>query len=106
MSASGPARPGMAGGGAPSARRVVRFVGRVQGVYFRATAESVARDHAVTGWVRNEPDGSVLLVAEGAPDELERFVAAVLAAKRANVDRVESRVEAATGEFSSFAIRR
>lgn len=55
----------------------VRFVGRVQGVGFRATTRSIARAYAVGGWVRNEPDGSVLLEAEGPTDQVEAFLAEV-----------------------------
>lgn len=60
-----------------STRFEVVFRGRVQGVGFRATTERVARDHpAVTGWVRNEPDGSVRLVIEGTREDLEHFLSA------------------------------
>ena len=44
----------------------VRYAGRVQGVGFRATASSIAAAHPVTGWVRNEPEGTVLLEMQGA----------------------------------------
>ena len=30
--------------------------GRVQGVYFRATAQREARQHGLSGWVKNRPD--------------------------------------------------
>ncbi len=43
----------------------VRYGGRVQGVGFRATARSIASRHPVTGWVRNEMDGSVLMEVQG-----------------------------------------
>jgi len=49
----------------------VRYQGRVQGVGFRATARAVATEHGVSGFVRNEPDGSVLLELQGAPEEVE-----------------------------------
>lgn len=49
--------------------RVV-YGGRVQGVGFRASTLEVARPLAVTGWVRNEPDGSVVMEAQGAPDQV------------------------------------
>jgi len=42
-----------------------RVTGRVQGVSFRWYAQEQAHDLGVSGWVRNEPDGSVLLHAEG-----------------------------------------
>lgn len=64
-------------------RQVVRYRGRVQGVGFRATVFSIARRHPVTGSVRNEPDGSVLLEVQGA----EESVKAVLAEVRAAMDR-------------------
>lgn len=49
----------------PMVRKQIRFTGRVQGVGFRATARGIARRHPVSGWVRNEPDGSVLLEVQG-----------------------------------------
>lgn len=55
-------------------RAEVRFTGRVQGVGFRATARSIANQFQITGWVRNEPDGSVLLAAEGEPQEINTFL--------------------------------
>jgi acylphosphatase len=58
-------------------RREVYFEGEVQGVGFRYTAQRVAAKFAVTGYVRNLPDGRVLLVAEGHPSEVDRFLAAV-----------------------------
>ena len=55
-------------------RRRVTFRGRVQGVGFRATARSVARAHPVTGWVRNEPDGTVLLEVQGTEEAVDRYL--------------------------------
>ena len=52
-----------------------RVVGRVQGVSFRWYAEERARALGVTGWVRNEPDGSVLLHAEGDDNAVDALVA-------------------------------
>lgn len=48
--------------------------GRVQGVSFRWYTEERARELGVTGWVRNEPDGSVALHAEGADDAVDALV--------------------------------
>jgi len=83
----------------------ILFTGRVQGVWFRATTEEVARGFAVTGWVRNEPDGAVRCVAEGEAEELDRFVEAVREAKRANIDATRITPLKATGEFSGFTVR-
>ncbi len=52
------------------------FMGRVQGVGFRAATLDTAHRYEIVGWVRNEADGTVMLVAEGEKDELERFLAA------------------------------
>ena len=46
----------------------VRITGRVQGVGFRAWAQAEARRLGLTGWVRNERDGSVSALLSG-PDE-------------------------------------
>jgi acylphosphatase len=52
-----------------------RVSGRVQGVSFRWYIEEQARSLGVTGWVRNEPDGSVLVHAEGDDDAVDALVA-------------------------------
>lgn len=49
--------------------------GRVQGVFFRASARRVAQALGVSGWVRNRPDGTVEAFAQGDPDSLDEFVA-------------------------------
>jgi acylphosphatase len=45
--------------------RRVRVAGRVQGVFFRAWAQSQARELGVSGWIRNADDGSVEAHLEG-----------------------------------------
>lgn len=56
-----------------------RFIvtGRVQGVFYRGSAQDTARRLGLSGWTRNCSDGSVELVACGAPgalDELEAWL--------------------------------
>ena len=52
----------------------VRVSGRVQGVAFRWEAQHAAQKLGVTGWVRNEPDGSVVAHVEGEPDAVNDMV--------------------------------
>jgi len=52
----------------------VRVTGRVQGVAFRWEAQHEAQQLGVAGWVRNEPDGSVLAQVEGEPDAVNDMV--------------------------------
>jgi acylphosphatase len=80
--------------------------GYVQGVFFRETTRREAQRLKLAGWVRNEADGSVKVVAEGAPDtleELQRFLHRGPSAAR--VERVEADWQEATGEFSGFRVR-
>jgi len=84
----------------------IRFTGRVQGVGFRATAQWIARAHPVSGWVRNEPDGSVLMVAEGQPNHLEAFLEAIRDRMEGRIRTEDRQAAAATGEFTGFEIRR
>ena len=56
-------------------RRRVIVRGLVQGVFFRDTVLRRAIAADVSGWVRNNRDGSVEAVFEGEPSSVERLVA-------------------------------
>lgn len=58
-------------------RKRVLYSGRVQGVGFRYTAQRLAADLPIAGYVRNLPNGQVELVAEGEPSDVDRYLAAV-----------------------------
>jgi acylphosphatase len=95
----------MAGG--DNARVHLRIYGQVQGVFFRASTEAEARRLGLTGWVRNRPDGSVEVVAEGPKAKLEELLAWCRhGPPRAQVDRVEVEWGEAGGEFSGFRTSR
>ncbi len=87
-------------------RRIVHFQGRVQGVGFRYTTRQIAADFQVTGFVENLPDGRVRLVCEGSPDEVERFVQEVSTQMDGYIALAQTSVEAASGEFKGFGVRR
>jgi len=79
--------------------------GRVQGVFFRVEAKRKADELGLTGWVRNNPDGTVEAVAEGEDDMLKRFIEWCHEGPgRASVSGVEVKWEPYTGKYSVFAI--
>lgn len=79
--------------------------GRVQGVCFRMYAQDQARKLGVTGWVRNQPDGSVEIVAEGSREALDALEAwCAQGPPHARVHDVSTDHLPATGEFSDFRI--
>lgn len=54
-------------------RIVVRYEGEVQGVGFRWTSKRLANELGLTGWVRNEPDGSVSMELQGNEEQVAAF---------------------------------
>jgi acylphosphatase len=86
-------------------RRRVIVHGFVQGVFFRDTARRRAQSAGVAGWVRNNPDGTVEAVFEGAEDDVERLVRFCHEGPRgAQVDRVDVSEEAPEG-LEHFVVR-
>ncbi len=87
-------------------RSEIVYTGRVQGVGFRATAKRLADEHAVVGWVRNEADGSVRLVAEGPADRIDRLRRAIRDRLGDFISREDVTLEGAdTGRYAGFEIR-
>ncbi len=86
----------------PCRRYIVR--GLVQGVFFRASAQQIAQQLALTGWARNLADRAVEIVACGEVeqlDELERWL--WKGPPDARVQQV-SVSDVASQEFSGFSI--
>lgn len=52
----------------------IRVAGRVQGVFFRASTKDIADQLGVHGRVSNEPDGSVLIEAEGEETAVDQLI--------------------------------
>ena len=83
----------------------VRASGRVQGVFFRRYAGEQADRLGVVGWVRNEPDGSVLAHVEGDDEAVESMIAWCReGSPAADVERVDVD-EAQPAGSSSFETR-
>ena len=86
-------------------RAHVFISGHVQGVFFRAHTQRMARRLGVKGWVRNRWDGRVEAVFEGEEEAVRRVVAwCHRGPPSAWVENVEVSYEPATGEFVTFRI--
>ncbi|OGY28066.1 MAG: hypothetical protein A2Z42_02500 [Candidatus Woykebacteria bacterium RBG_19FT_COMBO_43_10] len=85
--------------------RMIVF-GDVQVVGFRFSCIEVARGLGLTGWVRNNPDGTVQIVAEGEKEPLENLVTwAKQGPPLARVDEIKTEWQEVTGEFSKFEVK-
>ncbi len=83
----------------------IKVFGAVHYVGFRFSTIEVARDLGLIGWVKNEPDSTVQIVAEGKKEQLENLVTwAKKGPSLAKVEKVDVEWSGATGEFSSFDV--
>jgi len=53
---------------------ILKISGRVQKVAFRYHTRKTAEEYRITGFVKNQPDGSVYIEAEGEEEDLDRFI--------------------------------
>lgn len=82
------------------------ILGKVQGVYYRQSSRAIARQLGVTGFVMNQPDQSVLIVATGNREQLDELISwCRQGPPAARVDTVQV-LESSLQEFSDFSIRR
>jgi acylphosphatase len=87
-------------------RVVLKIYGRVQNVFFRDSARRQAKKLGLTGYVRNQEDGSVMITAEGEKEKLKKLIdwcynGPILA----NVEKIDINWQKAIGQFKKFEIR-
>ena len=79
--------------------------GRVQGVGFRFSAVDTAKRIGVTGWVRNNYDGTVEAFCEGESSKVDKYVDWLKKGPpTANVTRVDVKEISYKGRYNTFAI--
>lgn len=88
-------------------RARVTISGKVQGVCYRWATLQEANTRGVTGWVRNNPDGTVEALFEGEDSAVRALVNwCHRGPDAARVDKVDVIWDTFTGEYNDFAIRR
>jgi acylphosphatase len=84
----------------------IRIEGRVQGVGFRYFVQKRAAEWHITGWVKNTPDGGVLVMARGEPGNMEVFLDYLQTGPPlARVDRFIKTAIPVPDEFNDFRVR-
>jgi len=83
----------------------IKVTGLVQGVGFRYFCYRTAQNLNLTGCVRNEPDRSVLIIAEGDKSQIESFIKSLnVGPSFANVENVTFRWTGFSGRYDSVSI--
>jgi acylphosphatase len=81
--------------------------GGVQGVGYRFFAQRAAAKHQVVGYVRNEPDGSVEVLAEGPASNVEAFKQELATGPQwSRVEQLEEIDLDPTGTYTLFRVER
>jgi acylphosphatase len=67
----------------------IEISGKVQGVFFRATAKEMAQHHNISGWIKNSEPGKVEALVTGKEEDIEEFISwCRFGPERANVEKV------------------
>jgi len=83
----------------------VYYSGRVQGIGFRFTAQRIAEELGVCGWVKNLDDGRVEILVQAGEDKLKDFLAQINSALSSYIQDIQTDWGPATGEFRNFGVR-
>lgn len=83
----------------------LRFYGMVQGVGFRYTATHAANMYRLTGYVKNEYDGSVTCEVQGSESDIEQFIAVINRGRFIEIERIDKTVLELDGEERSFEVK-
>jgi acylphosphatase len=83
----------------------VYFSGTVQGVGFRFTAQDIANELGIRGWVKNKSSGQVEVVAEAEEEKLKEFLDRINQYFSRHIQDTRLDWQEAAGEFTDFEIR-
>jgi len=85
----------------------LKIYGQVQGVFFRDSGQRKAKELNLFGWVRNDLDGTVQIVAEGEEKDLKELIAWCRAGgpEYAKVDRVKIEWSEPDNRFNEFMLK-
>lgn len=86
-------------------RKAFKFTGSVQGVGFRYRAQYAANGLRVTGWVKNEWDGSVSMEAQGTEEQINEMLKLINQGSYIQIDRMEYHEIPLVEEERSFHVR-
>ncbi len=86
-------------------RKHMQFYGRVQGVGFRYNAYYLAQSRRVTGWVRNEYDGTVTMEVQGETADISEFIRAMSQSRYVEITDIRQTAIPLMEDERSFEIR-
>ena len=72
-------------------RKHIVFYGWVQGVGFRYRARHAAELYGCTGWVKNEPDGSVTMEIQGLEEQIDQVILAIERGTYVRIENLDAR---------------
>ncbi|MBQ1548102.1 MAG: acylphosphatase [Lachnospiraceae bacterium] len=85
-------------------RYAIKFIGHVQGVGFRYTAYHLAQKYSLTGWVRNEYDGTVSSEVQGTEAAIDQWLTEIFTGRYISVDRVLKATLPLNDEERTFSV--
>ena len=86
-------------------RKFLKIYGQVQGVGFRYRANYAADSLGVTGWVRNEWDGSVEMEVQGTESQINQLLTLINKGTYVNIEEIKSRQLPVEENESGFHVR-
>lgn len=86
-------------------RKQITFTGRVQGVGFRYRAAYAAKGLGITGWVKNNWDGSVEMEAQGTGEQINKMLILINQGDYIRIDGIDEKEIALEEKERGFHIR-
>ncbi len=84
----------------------LKIHGKVQGVFFRDSSRAQAQELSLSGWTKNQTDGTVEIMAEGEDKNLVKFIEwCKYGPDHAEVEKVDIKWGKFTGLFDDFTVR-